>query len=817
MPADEPVYGGKAAGLGRLLAGGARVPSGFAFPAQTETPVAWPEAWREELRARAAPLLAAGAVAVRSSAPGEDAEAKSFAGIFATVLGVATTDGLLDAVAVCIRSGASDQARAYAGDGLAARAVGVVVQAQVEARCAGVCFTVDPAGKDAAVVIEAIAGTGDALVSGRSAPEGWRVYRSGLGGWEARRDPSAGPAVLTAGEAVEIADEGFRFASLQGRPLDLEWARDGRQLWWLQARPVTAFVPARAFDIERPFADVRDGPITVWANWNVRETMPDPLTPLAWSLWRDVLLPAVVETGFGIPASSTLYLHLNVVDLVHGRVYWNMNALLAGPMGTVFGGSMLAHIDTRAAEVTQRLLAAGVLRPRDVPAHGWRVIASFTLRVIGAVLGLGAALRPRHVLRRLDEEAARLQKGPDVSSLSDRALLDEMALFLAPECRVLLRANLMLVVTFVVQAAADALFRGHPRARRLLTAGVKGNPTTRISLAVDDLVEAARPLAGLFAEPLTAAELRSRLDGSAAGVEWVSRLAAFLRFAGQRCPKEFDFATPRWAEDPTMILDLVRAGLSGGAAFRAHDRLDRMGAERREAIEEARRAAPWWRRPLLSAAARLVSAYAPLREAPKHAAMVVFYRMRLAALEIGRRLAARGSLDRAADVMFVGRDAIAAALLAAGDPPDLREAVAAGRARHDRHLAVRPPDFLRSDGVPVEEESAAEPAATDGALRGLGASSGTATGPVRILRTPDPSVMREGDVLVVAFADPGWTPLFPRAGALVMEVGGLMCHAAVVARELGVPAVFGVAGATARLADGQQVRVDGDAGTVTPA
>jgi pyruvate,water dikinase len=176
----------------------------------------------------------------------------------------------------------------------------------------------------------------------------------------------------------------------------------------------------------------------------------------------------------------------------------------------------------------------------------------------------------------------------------------------------------------------------------------------------------------------------------------------------------------------------------------------------------------------------------------------------------------RGLIDDAEDVMFLDRVELDAAVRG-GTARDLRASVRDGRARHQRHLAERPPDFLRSDGVPVLDDRLDEAPAADGSLRGLGASAGIATGRVRVLRAPDPSAMEDGDVLVVEFADPGWTPLFPRAAALVMEVGGLMCHAAVVARELGVPAVFGVPRATERLQDGQVVQVDGDAGTVTPA
>jgi pyruvate,water dikinase len=187
--------------------------------------------------------------------------------------------------------------------------------------------------------------------------------------------------------------------------------------------------------------------------------------------------------------------------------------------------------------------------------------------------------------------------------------------------------------------------------------------------------------------------------------------------------------------------------------------------------------------------------------------------VRSLALELGSRLAAQGWLEARDDVLFLELpelDALAAGRLAR---EGLRERVAAARARHARFVGLAAPGFVRSDGVPVPEPEEAE--SGEGGLRGTGISTGRAVGRVRVLHAPDAGALAPGEVLVVRFADPGWTPLFPRAAALVMEVGGLMCHAAVVARELGLPAVFGVRGATARLVDGQQVAVDADAGTVT--
>jgi pyruvate,water dikinase len=211
--------------------------------------------------------------------------------------------------------------------------------------------------------------------------------------------------------------------------------------------------------------------------------------------------------------------------------------------------------------------------------------------------------------------------------------------------------------------------------------------------------------------------------------------------------------------------------------------------------------------------ARQVVACTPMREAPKHHAMRAFERIRAAALELGRRLAQRGVLHEAGDVMFLEWPELQSLATGGEAPADLPGRVSERRATLDRRRAVRPPDLLRSDGVP-EDEDETEEAPAPGTLRGLGVSGGHARGPVRILRRPDVQSLRDGDVLVVEYADPGWTPLFPRASALVMEVGGAMSHAAVVARELGIPAVFGVRKATTNLVDGGTVEVDGDRGLV---
>lgn len=812
-PGASSRFGGKAEGLRRLLAAGARVPDGFAVEATREEPGDGETATSEEFRARVAGLLARGPVAVRSSAVGEDAASRSFAGLFETVLDVGSVEAAVEAVRRVVASASSPRVAAYSGG--APPPTGLVVQSLVAARAAGVCFTRDPAGRDRAVVVEAVAGTGDALVSGRAEPVRFRVYRSGLGRLETHREGDAG--VLSVGEAEAIAREASDLEARLGEPLDLEWALDADGLlWWLQARPITVLREPPTYVVERSYPEADDGPVTVWSTWNVRETLPEPLYPLTWSHWRDELLPVLTHHVFGVRPGSATERALAGLDLVNGRITFNLNAVRAIPFYGALMSRMVYIIDHAAGAVMRDLEASGVLTPRRLP--GSRLL----LALRGAVAGIRSTARllhglfPRRGLQVLGEDSARIAARPDVASLSDEALEGELGLFARPENARLLTGLQMEGFAMLVFGLARHAFRHDAHAAALLASGIPAGPTTEISLGIDALVAGAQPIARLFAAAAEPRALLARLRAEPSAAGWCRELDGFLSRFGDRGPSEFDLASTSWGEDPSMIVSLVRESLAAPARERVAERMARLARERARVLADAVAARPVWTRPLLSLLARAVPLYMPLREAPKHYGMVVIRRIRRAALELGRRLAARGVLARAEDVFLLDIRELRALASGAPPPEGLRATLAEREGRLSRFRAEPPPDVLRSDGVPVHE-SELPAAGGDGVLRGAAISPGVASGPVRRLAKPDPAAMKDGDVLVLVFADPGWTPLFPRAAAVVMEVGGLMCHAAVVARELGVPAVFGVRHATRVLADGERVVVDGVAGTVARA
>lgn len=798
----DGTFGGKALGLARLLEAGARVPEGLAMEPTLLAPEDWEPSEREAWERGVERLLSGGPVAVRSSALCEDGARQSFAGQFESVLGVADLAGARAAAARCVASGATDRVRALVGHPDPVP-VGVVVQRQVPAWAAGVVFTRDPAGKDGALLVEAVEGLGGALVSGHQEPHRWRVYRDGRGEPVIR-----GQGILSHAQVGALAREAEGLARALGHPLDLEWAMDPSGVpFWVQARPITALSPPPPVHVQRALEGVDDGPITVWSSWNVRETLPDPLRPLSWSLWRDRVLPLAVRDLTGVAPDHPLARALVPCDLVNGRLVFNMNGALGLPVVGSVILPLLGHIDGQLAPVLQDLQRQGVFGARKLPGGPWRVLPQLFSANVEAVLRLRHGLRPRKAREDLLAVGRSFKDRPPLRDLTDAQVLEEVRCVDDPVATRLVRGIQLEVLAVGIWALADTLFRPFPQARALLACGIQHNPTTAISLGLDRLVDAARPLASAFQG--TAEEILHRLPGVPGGPIWLQQLQSFLEEFGHRGPKEFDHSSPRWADDPTPLVDLVRVALASPVRGLAGRLMD-LGERRRAAIQEAVTRAPAWKRPLLRLLARLVEEYMPLRETPKHAYMYVFQRGRGAAVELGRRLVERGALDRPDSVFFLELEELGA--LVAGAPGPGPEQVEARRREFQRLSAQKTPEVWRSDGVPVD--LAAPPDTAEGVLRGTAVSRGRVEGVVRILQTPDPEAVGPGDILVVELADPGWTPLFPRVAGLVMEVGGLMCHAAVMAREIGLPAVFGVRGATTALLDGQRVEVDGEEGVV---
>jgi pyruvate,water dikinase len=308
----------------------------------------------------------------------------------------------------------------------------------------------------------------------------------------------------------------------------------------------------------------------------------------------------------------------------------------------------------------------------------------------------------------------------------------------------------------------------------------------------------------------TPADLATAYRAGALPARLQSGLAAFLARYGFRSIGEIDIGVPRWSEDPTHILGALANYVRLDSNALAPDAQFAKGERQAEAMVDsllARVHGP--ERLVLGFVLRRVRALIGAREAPKfHLIRLLVTPARELLKPVGTELAARGRIAQAEDIFFLTLPEARRAV--SGE--DLRDVVASRRQTFERERGRRRiPRLLLSDGTDVE--AALVP--TGGGLRGSPASPGVVTGIARVIRSPQGARLEPGEVLVAPSTDPGWTPLFLTAGALVMEMGGMMSHGAVVAREYGIPAVVAVAGATDQIATGQRVTVDGSAGTVT--
>jgi rifampicin phosphotransferase len=826
---DLGTVGGKAANLGELVANGFPVPDGFvlttdayqAAAAAAGVVASRPEEAAERLRTVDIPLavanaaldayggLGGGAVAVRSSATAEDLPGASFAGQQDTYLGVEGDEQVLDAIRRCWASLWNERAIAYrrdhriddAGVGLA-----VVVQRMVDAATAGVLFTADPiTGRRGRAVVDAAAGLGEAVVSGSVDPDHYAVD-SGTGAVD-EHVVRGGAPVLNDAQVLELATMGRRIEHAFGAPQDIEFALDAAgHLWILQARPITTLFPL-------PERSPGDTGLRVYFSASVAQGYFEPITPLGVEPFRVIgrtLAGAFARArGDTEPATSP-------VLVSGGRIWADLTPVLRDRIGrqvlvrlTSVGEARSSVIFGRLAEnrrFTSRGSRLGTLRT-VVPLFARSRIPLYALRL------LQSPDRARNRFIRETDQVTRVDLPADATA-TDRLDAVEDLLARAPSF-VFPRMLALVVAGMVSYLASGRLLRGRATEDELqtLTRGLPHNPTTEMDLALWALTTRVRadPASRDAIRDGQPPDLAQAYHDGALPPTLQSELAKFIGRFGFRAVGEIDLGVPRWSEDPSYLLGVIANYLRLEDGALAPDEQFRRGASEAEAMVEtmlARVHGP--RRRLLRFFLGRVRALMGSREIPKFVLIrTLFTPIRELLRPVGEELVAIGKVTAWDDVYFLTlaeiRDAVAGA--------DVRDMVAARRATHVREQARRYiPRVLLSDGTDAEAALISVP---EGALRGSPASPGTATGPARTILSPYGARLEPGEILVAPSTDPGWTPLFLTAGGLVMEMGGMMSHGAVVAREYGIPAVVGVPGATDQIKTGATITVDGSAGVVS--
>lgn len=873
-----PVVGGKGANLGELTRAGFSVPQGFCVtteayrtfigtsgemgglfdlldrvgPDDLEQVHQIGHRVREHLRSLAVPpeirseILEAWrktgeekAYAVRSSATAEDLPTASFAGQQDTYLNVSGEEQLLRAVRDCWASLFTDRAITYrARNGFGHRSVllSVVIQQMVFPEVSGIMFTADPVtGRRKTVTIDASFGLGEALVSGLVSADLYQVrgreivkkqvsakqlaiYASPEGGTVKRELPpeKREAQALPDDRILELAALGEKIEAHYGSEQDIEWCLSEGKFYVVQSRPITSLYPVPRLP---------DGRLHVFISFGHFQMMTEAMQPLALSVWRTVLGAGKTDQ----PGSGT-----GLAVEAGGRLFVDTSGLLAvKPVRRVLPRLLSALLDeaiaTALADVTARedFRQSWSLRRQKIPVRGLLNAGRLMGPALGKVLFnllLGDPVKGREAvisrLSRLEEKNRREIRetpGPEkIRKIKNGAgsisiVLPVAATGLGPG---FLSGKLMETMLKrqlgeqEAMALAGQLYKSLP-----------GSITTELGLAVGDLAETTRSYPGLVEYLKTAKDetFYSGLEGLDGGRAFQRQLELFMAKFGMRCSREIDIASPRWKEAPTLLVPLILSHLSSSAPGE-HRRKFAEG-EKEAALATARALSLVRKKPLgilkARALARLIKVYRNymgLREVPKHVLMLHLDAYKQGVLEVAKGLVAKGILQSEQDVYYLTLNELLA-LEEGRFAGDLRGLVEARKKSHEQDQKRSPPRVLTSEGEMVTGRRR-DKGAPEGALVGMPVSAGVVEGTARVILRLENASLRPGEILVAPYTDPGWTPLFSSAKGLVTEVGGMMTHGSVVAREYGIPAVVGVDKATQVIKNGSLIRVDGARGYV---
>ncbi len=764
-------------------------------------------------------------LAVRSSSPEEDLASASFAGGYETRLGVLPGE-LEGAVRHCFASSLDERVLVYKKehgfDPLSPR-IAVVVQQQVDSEVAGVGFSLNPLTNDYdEAVIDANWGLGESVVAGLASPDHFivdkidrqvvdrkpgakqvSIWLGPDGGTIERKGHRSSEITLSDTQLTELTDTMCQIEQLFGNPVDIEWAYAGGRLHLLQARPITAYVPLPPEMLTRPGQRRR---LYVDAALSKGLTINKPVSPMGLDGMQD-LVSGFLEWSFGIHDSTP---EQGPVFLTGGRMYMNLSNMmwLASPgamsKNTAYNDALLA--ETLANVDAKRYRAA--TRPPWMRFRTLWFIPGILWQLRGAFWNaLWAFLSPqrarRTYQRKVDAYEVELTRNLDYGLPLDefrrtctetmtRLMLDTMPALLAG----LVSADLVVRKNSAETAAlAEKLKRGFT-----------GNVVVEMGIAMFRL---ARSLDRSDFGDLNS--LAERIEKRRVPAKFLSGWDAFLSKFGCRGPLEMDPASPRYADDPALVLRPMSFMAGDDEGFDPEAAHDHQVAERWRAYEELMSRSGWLRRKLLRRVHRIIDLFAGTRDTPKYHMVLLTYALRKRALIEGRRLVREGRLDAAGHIFdLTFRDLV----LAAVDPAlDLRE-IREERTHFLKILEARVTEFpqvIDSRGRILRPAPRPE---SPGELRGTAVSPGVASGPVKVLRDPYKKAVNKGDVLVAYTTDPGWTPLFVNAAAIVLEVGGVLQHGGVIAREYGKPCVAGIDRLMTKLHDGQRVEVDGTAGVI---
>jgi phosphoenolpyruvate synthase/pyruvate phosphate dikinase len=759
------------------------------------------------------------AYAVRSSATAEDLPTASFAGQQDSYLNVVGVAAILEQVRRCWASLFTERAVAYRlRNGFDHRRVqmAVVVQAMVNPAAAGILFTADPVTSNRRVAtVDAVWGLGEALVSGVANGDVYTVRDDGIvaktvgvkqravralpdGGTgertvepERQRQP-----VLTDAQIGRLVRLGRRIEAHFGRPQDIEWCLVGEDFHIVQSRPITTLFPV-------PPAD--DGKNHVYVSVGHQQMMTDAMKPLGLSVWQLTTPRPMAEAG--------------------GRLFVDVAPALATPTSRANILDALGRHDPLIGDALQTVLDRGDFLPSlpDEDPAGARAGAE------QAPIEPDPAL-VAELIEQSRSSLAAVRR--DIRTRSGPELFDFIRQDIGELRRVLFNPRSLQLIMAGMEAAwwlNDRIqeWLGEKNVADALTQSVPHNVTSEMGLALLDVADVMRPHPDVlaFLQQVEHAQVEQPERGDDGFLDELATIAggpaardafrAFLDEYGMRCPGEIDITRPRWSERPAALVSTILGNIRNhepGAAARRFEHGRQQARTKDEELLRRLRALPDGQRKADETKRMIdrVRTFTGYREYPKYGMISRYFVYKQALLREAERLAAAHVVREIDDVLYLRFDEFHEVVRT----NRVDDRLVRGRREEFRSFQqLTPPRVFTSDGEVITGAYRRDDL-PPGALAGLAVSAGTVEGRARVIVDMAQADLEAGDILVTAYTDPSWTPLFVGIAGLVTEVGGLMTHGAVIAREYGLPAVVGVQEATRLIQDRQRIRVHGTEGYV---
>jgi pyruvate,water dikinase len=773
-----------------------------------------PEAISNEIAAYISKYGKKDAYAVRSSATAEDLPGASFAGQQDTYLNIIGKDSILKHISKCWASLFTDRAISYRmQNGYDHRKVqmAVVVQKMIFSQVAGVLFTADPVTSNKVTSIDASFGLGEALVAGLVNADNYRarkgqiiskristkklaIHASKEGGTIEREiDPQQQNApALTDGQILQLEQLGRKIETHFGQPQDIEWCLADNTFYFVQARPITTLFPIPETD---------DPGDHVYLSVGHQQMMTSALKPLGLSMRQLTALRPMFTAA--------------------GRQFVDISQQVSTAAGRTALLTAMEQHDPLMKDALERVLESGFIKlaPAEekgvtsAPSNTTNSPDNFPSSIENDPAIVSELIRSNEASVDELKHAIQSKSGPEVFDFILEDIQEMKKIMTNPQSSVLYMTA-MNAYSWINEKIKEWL--DEKNVADVLSQSVPNNITSEMGLALLDVADAIRPYPEVIAylQQVKDDHFMEELPRVKGGEEARDNLLVFLDRYGIRCAGEIDITNARWSEKPTTLIPIILSNIKnfepGESNRRFKKGLQEALNKEQELIERLRQLPNGEEKAKeVKRVIGIIRNFIGYREYPKYGMMNRYFVYKQSLMKEAEKLAQANVIQNKEDVFYLTFEEFQEAVRT--HKVDLK-LISQRKAEHRIHQKLNPPRVITSDGEILSGNYKHDLPA--GAIAGLAVSSGVVEGRARVILNMEDAALEEGDILVTTFTDPSWTPLFISIKGLVTEVGGLMTHGAVIAREYGLPAVVGVENATAIIQDGQRIRVNGTDGYV---